>query len=46
MIIFMKNYNEEYIKQAIDKYNQNAISKAQKIKKYMLCILQFFQELT
>lgn len=35
-LIFMKNYNEEYIKKAIDKYNQNAISKAQKIKKYIV----------
>ena len=32
----MKDYNEEYIKKAIDKYNQNAISKAQQIKKYIV----------
>jgi long-chain acyl-CoA synthetase len=35
-LIFMKNYNQEYIKKAIDKYNKNAISKAQQIKKYII----------
>ena len=35
-LISTNYYNEEYIKQAINKYNQNAISRAQKIRKFKI----------